>query len=138
MCGKRPCIRRITRDRTVPSPTPASNTRSAGGRGWMLESSSPTRSAITRFSLQVWTKSRYFWRFSKKRKLPLGSRFSGGTCSPRGGAAPPGVQVAVLPGAPPEGRFRHVRATAEIRNLAQDFVVFHGVGTWDGGGQRLI
>ena len=45
---------------TVPSPTPASNTRSAGGLGCRLESSSATRSAITRFSLQVWTNSRYF------------------------------------------------------------------------------
>ena len=37
----------------------------------------------------------YFWRFSKKRKLPLGSRFSGGTTSPRGGATPPGVAAAI-------------------------------------------
>ena len=37
----------------------------------------------------------YFWRFSKKRKLPLGSRFSGGTCRPRGGATPPGVEAAI-------------------------------------------
>ena len=28
-----------------------------------------TRSATTHFSLQVVTKSRYFWRLSKKRKL---------------------------------------------------------------------
>ena len=95
MWGKRPCIERITRASTVPSPTPASNTRSAGGRGWMLASSSATRSAITRFSLQVWTNSRYFCRFSKKRKLPRGSRFSGGTSSPRGGATPPGVDAAI-------------------------------------------
>ena len=27
----------------MPSPTPASNTRTAGGRGWMLASSSATR-----------------------------------------------------------------------------------------------
>ena len=51
------------------------NTRKPGGRGWMLDSSSATRSAITRFSLQVWTNSRYFCQFSKNRKLPLGSRF---------------------------------------------------------------
>ena len=55
----------------------------------MLESSSPTLSAITRFSLQVWTNRRYFWRFSKKRKLLRGSRFSGGTCKPRGGGTAP-------------------------------------------------
>jgi len=42
----------------------------------MLPNSSATRSAITRFSEQVWTNSRYFWRFSKKRKFPVGSRFS--------------------------------------------------------------
>src|SRR5882757_5329270 len=95
MWGKRPCIARITRASTVPSPTPASNTRSAGGRGCRLDSSSATRSAITRFSLQVWTNSRYRWRFSKKRKFALGSRFSGGTTRPRDGATPPGVDAAM-------------------------------------------
>src|SRR3982751_1886303 len=54
---------------------PASNTRTAGGRGWICPSSRPTRRAITSFSLQVLTKSRYFWRLSKKRKLLSGSAF---------------------------------------------------------------
>ncbi len=71
MVGKRSCIERITRASTVPSPTPASNTRTAGGRGWMLASSMPTRLAISHFSLQVLTNSRYFCRLSKKRKLRL-------------------------------------------------------------------
>src|SRR6266704_2097562 len=66
-----------------------------GGRGWMLPSSSATRSAVTRFSPQVWTNSRYFWRFSKNRKLPRGSRFSGGTSSPRGGGTPPGIEAEI-------------------------------------------
>ena len=66
---------RIARSSTVPSPTPASNRRSAGGRGWILASSSPTRLAITHFSLQVLTNSRYFCRLSKKRKLRCGSRW---------------------------------------------------------------
>ena len=52
---------------------PASNRRTAGGRGWMWPSSSPTRFATTSFSLQVLTNSRYFCRLSKKRKF-----FSGG------------------------------------------------------------
>src|SRR5829696_1173361 len=73
MCGKRSCIARNIRSITVPSPTPASKTRTAGGRGWMLPSSSVTRLAITHFSLQVWTKRRYFCRLSKKRKLRCGS-----------------------------------------------------------------
>ena len=73
MVGKRSCIERITRASTVPSPTPASNTRTAGGRGWMLPSSMPTRLAISHFSLQVLTNSRYFCRLSKKRKLRCGS-----------------------------------------------------------------
>src|SRR5713226_5847458 len=64
---------RIVRSSTVPSPTPASNRRSAGGRGWMLASSSETRWATTHFSLQVLTNSRYFCRLSKKRKLRCGS-----------------------------------------------------------------
>src|ERR1700749_4749141 len=73
MCGKRPCMLRSTFDSTVPSPTPASNTRTAGGRGWMLCSSSETRFATTHFSEQVLTNSRYFCRLSKKRKLGCGS-----------------------------------------------------------------
>src|ERR1700743_3014103 len=59
----------MTRVSTVPSPTPASKMRTAGGRGWMLASSSATRCATTHFSLQVLTNSRYFWRLSKKRKF---------------------------------------------------------------------
>ena len=74
MVGKRSCMARITRTSTVPSPTPASNTRTAGGRGWMLASSSETRCATTHFSLQVFTNSRYFCRLSKKRKLRAGRR----------------------------------------------------------------
>src|SRR3979409_1506503 len=69
---------RSTRSCTVPSPTPASNMRSAGGRGWTLASSSPTRLATTHFSLQVLTNSRYFCRLSKKRKLRCGSRSPAG------------------------------------------------------------
>src|ERR1700754_2310035 len=82
MWVKRSCIERITRVSTEPSPTPASNTRTAGGRGWMLPSSSETRLATTHFSLQVCTNSRYFCRLSKKRKLRCGSSLSpagGGT-----------------------------------------------------------
>ena len=48
---------------------PASNTRIAGGRGWICASSRPTRRAMTSFSPHVLTNSRYFWRLSKKRKL---------------------------------------------------------------------
>jgi len=142
----------MTRANTVPSPTPASNTRSAGGRGWMLPSSSATRSAITRFSLQVWTNSRYFCRFSKNRKLPRGSRFSGGTSRPRGwrhanwhgggdiglnaiesvdgdafALAQPQHQLAVVHGAAAKGRLRHIGLAAVFRNLAQDLVVFSSV-----------
>src|SRR6201997_5781740 len=68
MVGKRACSERITRDSTVPSPTPASNSLSAGGDGCRLESSSEMRLAISVFSLQVETNSRYFCRLSKKRK----------------------------------------------------------------------
>src|SRR5947209_2374980 len=57
---------------------PASNRRTAGGRGWIWPSSRPTRRAITSFSLQVLTKRRYFWRLSKKRKLVSGSAFCAG------------------------------------------------------------
>src|SRR5262245_55347474 len=64
---------RSARNSTVPSPTPASKRRTAGGRGWMLASSNPTRLAITHFSLQVLTNGSYFWRLSKKRKLRCGS-----------------------------------------------------------------
>ncbi len=64
---------RITRTSTEPSPTPASNTRTAGGRGWICASSSETRCATSHFSLQVLTNSRYFCRLSKKRKLRCGS-----------------------------------------------------------------
>jgi hypothetical protein len=57
----------MTRDKTVPSPTPASNMRMAGGAGWMLASSSETRLAISVFSLQVETNRRYFCLLSKNR-----------------------------------------------------------------------
>src|SRR6187401_1810796 len=53
MLGNRSCIERSERTSTEPSPTPASNTRTAGGRGWMLPSSSATRLATTHFSEQV-------------------------------------------------------------------------------------
>src|ERR1017187_7506839 len=69
MVGKRACIARSARLRTVPSPTPASKTRTAGGRGLILPSSIATRLATTHFSLHVLTKRRYFCRLSKKRKL---------------------------------------------------------------------
>ena len=62
--GKAVCIARMVRDSTVPSPMPASNSRSAGGRGWMLASSMRNRWATTHFSLQVVTNSRYFCRLS--------------------------------------------------------------------------
>src|SRR5216684_4626458 len=45
MVGKRACTARITRDSTVPSPTPASKIRSAGGDGCRLPSSSEIRLA---------------------------------------------------------------------------------------------
>ena len=61
---------------------PASNSRTAGGCGWMCPSSSPTRRATTSFSLQVFTNSRYFCRLSKKRKF-----FSGASGSRAGAAA---------------------------------------------------
>src|SRR5258705_11847036 len=48
---------------------PASNRRTAGGRGWMWPSSRPTRPATAHFSLQVLTNIRYFCRLSKKRKF---------------------------------------------------------------------
>src|SRR5581483_9202693 len=68
MVGKRACSARMTRDSTVPSPTPASKMRSAGGVGCKLPSSSEILFATSVFSLQVETKRRYFWRLSKKRK----------------------------------------------------------------------
>jgi hypothetical protein len=57
-----------------------------------LASSSATRLATTHFSEQVFTKSRYFCRLSKKRKLRCGSSGPRGTARPsigvaRGGAA---------------------------------------------------
>ena len=92
--GKRACMARITRVSTVPSPIPASKMRAAGGRGWMLASSSATRSATTDFSLHVLTKSRYFCRLSKKRKLRCGS--SPGVAAGAGGCAVAGRAAAPL------------------------------------------
>src|SRR5436190_19964943 len=77
----------MTRASTVPSPMPASNRRTAGGRGWIWPSSSPTRRAMTSFSLQVLTKRRYFWRLSKKRKLVSGSAFWAGVAARCGAPA---------------------------------------------------
>src|SRR5882762_7379251 len=57
---------------------PASNSRTAGGWGWMCPSSRPTRRATTSFSLQVFTNSRYFCRLSKKRKFFSGASGSRG------------------------------------------------------------
>lgn len=53
---------------------PASNMRNAGGAGCRLVSSSETRLAISVFSLQVETNSRYYCRLSKKRGFPLGNQ----------------------------------------------------------------
>ena len=138
-----PCRRR--RRRRIPA-APA-----AADAGWT--SSSATRSAITRFSLQVWTNSRYFCRFSKKRKLPRGSRFSGGTSRPRGGGsaarrggrdigldaiqridgdalalAQPVHQLAVVDRPAAKRRLRHVGLAAEVGDLAEDLVVLHRAG----------
>src|SRR5215471_10416870 len=105
MVGKRSCIARITRLSTEPSPTPASNRRTAGGRGWMLASSSETRWATTHFSLQVFTNKRYFCRLSKKRKLRCGSGSPGlagtamrgtGSAIPAGAAGAAADLAAVL------------------------------------------
>ena len=75
----------MTRDSTVPSPTPASKIRSAGGDGCRLPSSSEIRLAISVFSLQVDTNSRYFCRLSKKRKP--GGTISAATGAPLSGLA---------------------------------------------------
>src|SRR3989304_9327760 len=93
MVGKRSCIARITRASTVPSPPPASNTRTAGGRGWMLPSSRLTRCAVSHFSLQVFTNSRYFCRLSKKRKLRCGSSLAWPEATGGAGGAPAGRGV---------------------------------------------
>src|SRR5258707_12153853 len=80
MVGKRACSDRITRDSTVPSPTPASKIRRAGGGGCRLASSSEILFATSVFSLQVETNSRYFCRLSKNRK-PAGA-WSGAATAP--------------------------------------------------------
>src|SRR5690606_10468353 len=74
----------MTRIRTVPSPNPASKTRTAGGVGWMFTSSIATRCATTDFSEQVLTNSWYFCRLSKKRKLR--PTCAGGSCGSASGA----------------------------------------------------
>ena len=71
--GNRRCRSRNTWLSTMPLPVPASNTRSAGGRGTMWPSSRPIRAATSAFSLVVITNSRYFSRLSKNRK---GSAFA--------------------------------------------------------------
>src|SRR5215831_12063360 len=76
---------------------PASNSRTDGGRGWILTSSCPTRWATTHFSLQVFTNSRYFWRLSKKRKLRWGS--CGAGCGRGCFAAGPEMDIGAAPGA---------------------------------------
>src|SRR4051794_38651938 len=78
---------------------PASNTRTAGGRGWICPSSRPTRRAMTSFSLHVLTKRRYFWRLSKKRKLLSGSAFCPAAAAGRG--APPWMSAISSGGASP-------------------------------------
>src|SRR3981081_3225704 len=79
MVGKRACSARITRDSTVPSPTPASKIRSAGGGGCRVPSSRENRCATSVFSLQVATKRRDVCRLAKNRK-PAGA--AAGTAAP--------------------------------------------------------
>jgi hypothetical protein len=62
--GKKRCTFRISRTRTVASPIPASKSRSAGGVGCNLLTTSDARAATTAFSLHVFTKARYFCRLS--------------------------------------------------------------------------
>src|SRR4029079_19203544 len=94
MVGKRACTARITLDSTVPSPTPASKMRSAGGAGCRLPSSSEMRLPTSDFSLHVETHSRYFWRLSKKRKP--GGATAGAAAAPFDDFATAGLDDAAL------------------------------------------
>jgi len=56
------------RDSTVPSPTPASNSRSGGGDGCSVDQFERARLAISVFSLQVETEQQIFLAVVEKRK----------------------------------------------------------------------
>ena len=71
MVGNMLCMARIVRVKTVPSPMPASSTRSAGGLGFTCFNSCAIRVVTCHFSMQVVTNIKYFSRLSKKRKGDL-------------------------------------------------------------------
>jgi hypothetical protein len=62
--GNSRCTARSSRERTVASPTPASKTRGAGGRGFSWAICSAAFAAMTCFSLHVVMNARYFCRLS--------------------------------------------------------------------------
>jgi hypothetical protein len=64
----------------------------------MFASSIATRLATTAFSEQVLTKSRYFWRLSKKRKLrSCAAADAGAACRTGAGAATGAVDADAPP-----------------------------------------
>src|SRR5258707_15320197 len=78
----------------------------------MLASSRLTRDAISHFSEQVFTNSRYFWRLSKKRKLRCGSSVA----SPEATGGAGGFSKGSTPGGGGSEKMgRGARAPAEIR-----------------------
>src|SRR5229473_2157366 len=143
MVGKRACSARITRESTVPSPTPASKIRSAGGVGCRLPSSREIRCATSVFSLQVETNSRYFCRLSKNRKpagatsaaaAPFSGFPAGGGDSVLGADGDEGAggdpcavaqarhQLAIVDDATPKRGFGRARRAAVIPDLAENLI----------------
>src|SRR5579863_5226835 len=117
MVGKRACSARITRDNTVPSPTPASKTRSAGGAGCRLPSSREIRFATSVFSLQVDTNRRYFCLLSKKRN-PAGATLVAATAPLPSFLATDGSLVGVDGALPCSARYARTLSSVPVVILA--------------------
>ena len=150
------CIERITRASTVPSPTAGveyPKRRRAGMDSGELQRHPRRRPPASR--RRCGRTAGISAGFRRSGNCRGGRAFPAPLRRPRGGGIPPGIadgdigldalqridgdalaltqavhQLAVVDGAAPEGGFRHIRLTAELRNLGENLVVFHE-GLWE-------
>src|SRR5712671_3079919 len=110
MVGKRACSARITRDKTVPSPTPASKIRSAGGVGCAVDRPCGRRRPAWRGR----------WRATILRQIgaDLVEGAGGDLCA----VAQSRHQLAIVDDAPPERGFGRARRAAIIPDLAENLI----------------
>ena len=104
---------RSTRSSTVPSPTPASNIRTAGGRGWMLASSSADAVRHHPFLAAGIDKQQIFLAVVEEAEIAL--RALAGRGGARRGGGPPGSRRHRRSGPVGARAFDHRAAEGRVR-----------------------